>query len=401
MSGRFAAVVLVGALLLLPTTLVDATRAAADVSAKPDERIDELAGLYEFDLSANGLGVVVVEFFTRDGGLWARIGSKSKPVPFEPSPEAPSAYRAAAGSEGTYELDFVAGDHGRAMLANLRNETLGIETTGRRLAAKNRFAALRERLLALPDGAEVRPDLAGVRLAVYFDEGMDPNSALALGRAGQWAGCQVDLVSARMIREGVLSRFDVLAIPGGERDPDPWHDLGGEGKASIRKFVAAGGGYIGICLGAVYASSSGLFWGTPMHAADDYLDLFPGTAQCGQPAIAPKGSWPVLTEIAVAAPDHPITRGLPGRFDAVMYPNGPYLQPRDAQSVTVLTRFAATGRAAMVALQYGEGRVFVSGPHPEIDVTGDRDGSSMFQALEDEESEWPLLLSALTWVAGR
>jgi glutamine amidotransferase-like uncharacterized protein len=401
MSKRIRAVVMIAALLLLQMPIVAATRASSDVPTRPPARLDDLAGLYEFDLSANGLGILVVEFSIRDGDLWARIGSKSEPIMFEAVPETSFAFRAAAVDEGTYELHFAADDRGRVNRAHLKNETLGIETSGRRLAAKSRFAALRERLLALPNNAGVRRDLAGVRLAVYFDEGMDQNSALALGRAGQWAGCQVDLVNAKLIKAGELSRFHVLAIPGGERDPDPWHDLGSEGKASIRQFVAAGGGYIGICLGAVYASSSGLFWGAPIHAPDDYLDLFPGTAQCGQPAIAPKGSWPVLTGLLVAAPDHPITRGLPSRFDAVMYPNGPYLQPGDERSITVLTRFAATGRPAMIALQYGEGRVFVSGPHPEIDVTSDRDGSSMFEDLEDEESEWPLLLSALRWAAGR
>ena len=401
MSERIRAALLIGALLLLQTPIVGATRAASDAPTEPPERIAGLAGLYEFDLSANGLGSLVVEFFTQDGDLWVRMGAKSEPIRLEPVTETPAAYRVAVPGEGIYQLVFAADDQGRVNLAHLKNETLGIETSGRRLAAKDRFAALRERLLARPDSAEVQRDLAGVRLAVYFDDGMDANSTLALGRAGQWAGCQVDLVNAKLIRGGVLSRFHVLAIPGGERDPDPWHDLGGKGKACIRQFVGAGGGYIGICLGAVYASSSGALWGTPMHAPDDYLNLFPGTARCGQPAIAPKGSLPVLAELVVAKHNHPITRGLPSRFDAVMYPNGPYLEPRDTQSVTVLTRFAATGHPAMIARQYGRGRVFLSGPHPEIDVTSDRDGSSMFQGLDDDQSEWPLLLSALKWVAGR
>lgn len=52
----------------------------------------------------------------------------------------------------------------------------------------------------------------------------------------------------------------------------------------------------------------------------------------------------------------------------------------------------------MVAFEYGKGRVFLSGPHPEIEVDSDRDGSNRFNDLEDEGSEWPLLLAVMNWL---
>jgi glutamine amidotransferase-like uncharacterized protein len=55
----------------------------------------------------------------------------------------------------------------------------------------------------------------------------------------------------------------------------------------------------------------------------------------------------------------------------------------------------------MVAFEYGAGRVFLSGPHPEIEVDSDRDGSSKFDELSDEGSEWPLLLAATKWLTAR
>jgi len=55
----------------------------------------------------------------------------------------------------------------------------------------------------------------------------------------------------------------------------------------------------------------------------------------------------------------------------------------------------------MVAFEYGKGRVFLSGPHPEIEVDSDRDGSNKFNTLSDEGSEWPLLLAVMKWLNAR
>jgi hypothetical protein len=45
--------------------------------------------------------------------------------------------------------------------------------------------------------------------------------------------------------------------------------------------------------------------------------------------------------------------------------------------------------------------VFLSGPHPEIEVDSDRNGSSRFDHLSDEGSEWPLLLAVMKRITAR
>lgn len=60
-----------------------------------------------------------------------------------------------------------------------------------------------------------------------------------------------------------------------------------------------------------------------------------------------------------------------------------------------------TGNPAMVAFEYGKGRVFLCGPHPEIEVDSDRDGSKRFDKLSDEGSEWPFLLAVMKWLTVR
>jgi glutamine amidotransferase-like uncharacterized protein len=227
---------------------------------------------------------------------------------------------------------------------------------------------------------------------------MDGHSALAIGRALQWMGCEVEIVDADSIKGGALDDFDILTFPGGATTPDPWGELGVDGTSRIQSFVREGGGYVGICLGAVFAADTSYFWGTRMGVDELNLKLFPGVAHCGQDDIAPQGGWPLMTDLVVTSHDHPITAELPEKVHVVMYPNGPYLKPAEDGSVTTVATFAVTGNPAMVAFEYGRGRVFLSGPHPEIEVDSDRDGSPLFDELSDQGSEWPLLLAVMKWM---
>jgi CubicO group peptidase (beta-lactamase class C family)/glutamine amidotransferase-like uncharacterized protein len=265
------------------------------------------------------------------------------------------------------------------------------------------FPALRQRLISYDDPTEIHDDLSGIRVAIYFGDGMDRHSALAMGRAFQWMGCPVEAVNADNIRNDCLADFNVLACPGGESRPDPWRELGLEGKAKIQEFISGGGGYIGICLGALYASDYGDFWNNQIQVGADelYLDLFAGVAYCGQEEIAPQGGWPLMTWLNISDHTHPIADSLPERMKIVYYPSSPYLQPYDNAQVTIIATYEITENPAMVAFDYGNGRVFLSGPHPEIEVDSDRDGSGLFQELLDEGSEWPLLLEVMKWMTAR
>lgn len=362
---------------------------------------EHVSGDFEFDLSDAGLGVLIVKFTVEDGVLWAQTQAASEPFPLEAVPETEARYSANHPDEGTYEVTFLRDEGGRFARARIVNQTLGIDAYGRRLDSPVVFQTLSERLASRDGLTETRGDLQGTRVAVFFGRGMDRNSAIALGRAFQWMGCDVEIVDSDDITSGCLLQFDVLAFPGGEKDPDPWGELGPEGVENIREFIRGGGGYIGVCFGALFASSSGEFWGQPVHQADrSPLDLFQGSARCGQNDIAPPGSWPLMTDLNVPDHSHPITETLPDRMHVVVYPNGPYLEPFAGAEVAVIATFDITGTPAMVAFEYGEGKVFLSGPHPEIEVDSERDGSGRFDKLADEGSEWPVLLAVVKWMVG-
>jgi glutamine amidotransferase-like uncharacterized protein len=108
-----------------------------------------------------------------------------------------------------------------------------------------------------------------------------------------------------------------------------------------------------------------------------------------------------MTWLNISDPDNPITASQSERIKIVYYLSSPYLLPYNDTNVTVIATYEITGNPAMVAFEYGNGRVFLSGPHPEIEVDSDRDGSRRFHELSDEGSEWPLLLEIMKWLTSR
>ena len=71
------------------------------------------------------------------------------------------------------------------------------------------------------------------------------------------------------------------------------------------------------------------------------------------------------------------------------------------RDVTVLARFAVTGDPAMVTFTSGDGRVFLSSPHLEYDLTSRRDQLAWPEnekGIDDPEGDWDLLQGAARWV---
>ena len=76
-------------------------------------------------------------------------------------------------------------------------------------------------------------------------------------RALKEAELPFDLLRAEDIREGGLYRYRMLFVPGGWAS-NKISALGEGGREEIRRFVAAGGSYLGICGGAGMATENGL-----------------------------------------------------------------------------------------------------------------------------------------------
>ena len=96
-------------------------------------------------------------------------------------------------------------------------------------------------------------DLSNVDVAYYNGDGAWNISETILSNMTEWMGCSFTTVRGQDIQDGCLDDYDVLMWPGGHY-PAYWGEVGPEGKAEIQEFVSEGGGYLGICAGAYYAS---------------------------------------------------------------------------------------------------------------------------------------------------
>jgi glutamine amidotransferase-like uncharacterized protein len=183
-----------------------------------------------------------------------------------------------------------------------------------------------------------------------------------------------EAISAADIRLGALSRFDIIIFPGGSATKQA-AELGDEGKQAVRRFVRSGGGCMGICAGAFltaadYGSSLALINVTPLAGKE----TIPGV---GLVSMAARGSGMVKIELTKAGRN--ILGDIPGSIE-VRYSGGPILQPAehvDLPEYSCLARFRSElweyefqrgtmiDAPAIVAAQFGKGRVIAFSPHPE------------------------------------
>lgn len=227
-------------------------------------------------------------------------------------------------------------------------------------------------------------DPGSVRVAVYADEGSPKAPELIEGCLGGLPDkFHMERVTAEQIRQGVLVNFDVLAQGGGRASLQA-QALGDEGKEKIREFLRKGGGYVGICAGAYLAASDRPF----------YLRII-------NARVVDREHW------ARGGGDVQIRFTDEGKLDLrqespevqIRYNQGPLLA-RDSQpdlpSYTELAVYETEiaekgapqgvmkGTSAMISAPFGNGRVFLSSPHPE-----------RTPGLES------ILQSAVLWVAKR
>lgn len=196
--------------------------------------------------------------------------------------------------------------------------------------------------------------------------------------------------------------YKVMLFPGGYA---PYYNywISKNGKDRIRNFVKNGGGYFGICAGAYFAVDRVVWEGKVYDDAAGYdLDLFPGTGTGDEEKIANyyAGNWEMLTfnfnnENAVLLN----YKKVPYTED-IIYLGGPYFTADSGAAVDVLATYTYNGEPAIVAFQYGSGRVVLSGPHPEIEEDSDRDGVTIKgeDTMNDNGSDWELAGHMLNWL---
>lgn len=159
------------------------------------------------------------------------------------------------------------------------------------------------------------------------------------------------------------SSCDVVVFPGGSGSGQS-KGLGEAGLKNVREFVRGGGGYVGICAGA-YLACSNFSWGLSILNAGTVSSKW----RRGQAMLNLE-----TTEDAAS-----VIGEVKGTFK-VRYNNGPILKPwtrTDIPAYTTLAFFRSevakydspkgvqVNSPAQAIANFGQGRVFVSSPHPE------------------------------------
>lgn len=157
---------------------------------------------------------------------------------------------------------------------------------------------------------------------------------------------------------------NLLIIPGGRETPY-YEDLHQKGYQRIKKFVALGGHYLGICAGAYFGASRIIFeQGHPEHEVitERSLGLYSGTAE--GPAYG-LGRFQYNSEAGACLAT--IERPGDSKKSIQTYFNGGCFFTEPSQNDRVIARYADLPEKpiAIITCIYGKGHVSLSGVHFE------------------------------------
>ena len=236
--------------------------------------------------------------------------------------------------------------------------------------------------------------------AIYTGSGTWDPSITAFKNFLEWKGLTWQEVNKNHINNGgLIGNYRGLFMPGGWAG-DYNRDIKDSGDQHIRDFIAQGGAYIGFSAGAFYACDVTVWEGQNL----DYpSDIFDGDCIGPIEEIAP---WPEYTmttmNINLA---HEANAYEPAQRD-VLYYGEPYFVAHPGQEMQVFASWIVPsnpqidGRPGIIGFNYGIGRVFLVGPHPEIDEDDSRDGTDFGEELSDglDGSDWPFIWTGVDWV---
>jgi glutamine amidotransferase-like uncharacterized protein len=222
--------------------------------------------------------------------------------------------------------------------------------------------------------------LEGVRVSIFADNGVGTPSKLAAQHMFEWMGAKTTIINKTDMLNGILNDTDLLVMPGG-----CWCEahcsIDGENELElVRQYVLNGGAYFGIDGGASYGTS----YRTDLFDGVLYPDVF--------------GSGYFLTDVDVNKDSEgPDLSGEPASY-SLLYERSGYFDIEGMNGIIPICSYHNTSYYCMIAFEAGNGRVFLSSPHPEYEEGTLNDGTDYFDRLNDPDSEWPLMLKIAQWL---
>ncbi|MBF0343667.1 MAG: hypothetical protein HQL06_05475 [Nitrospirae bacterium] len=256
--------------------------------------------------------------------------------------------------------------------------------------------------------------LTGADVAIYNDTyyslgGTWPNGITAIKAMLSYFGYTYEDVTPTDINtiSNLNSLYKMIIFGGGWAGGYNTY-VGFSGFENIRNFVNNGGAYFGICAGAYFATKV-VMWKEDYPSVINYyqypLGLFEGIGLgalvhimgwntptgCSPETIA-KGA--AMTTINV---DNSVLPNV-NKSLSILYFGGPFFIPFPGQTFTTVATYQSVGApsdgyAAMVMFKYGNGKVFLSGPHPEISF----DNCSLWYDI----NTWTLMKDVIAKLIGK
>lgn len=224
--------------------------------------------------------------------------------------------------------------------------------------------------------AAVKPETAKLRVAIATGKRCNPpRKFIDILEAN--SECQCTEVALKDIGKGQLKSYHVLIIPGGNAETQA-KQLGEAGRRAVRKFVEAGGGYVGVCAGAKLATTN-FDWSLGLVNAHTLSNKVQTPSPDGVMTVdmGKRGSGTVKIELTDAG--RKIFAGRTGLIETgfhlgpVFLPNQQTDLPRclslcDYRSEVWLHKLqigTMVDSPNILAAQYGKGFVIIFGSHPE------------------------------------
>ncbi|CAN5696699.1 BPL-N domain-containing protein [soil metagenome] len=228
---------------------------------------------------------------------------------------------------------------------------------------RSRFTLLSLVLVTFGLGATLPAAARTPKIALYDDEGSGGKGIPSVQSILSAPKFDVTALSAEDIRSGKLAGYDAVIFTGGSGSKQA-ETLQATGVDEVRKFVEAGGGYLGICAGA-YLACDGFSWSAKMLNAKTVSQKWRRGHGDVQIELTPEGKE-ILGDFTGLLP--------------VRYANGPIIKPANSEGLPDYKPLAffrtelaendtpvgvMVNAPAIVAATFGKGKLITMSPHPE------------------------------------
>jgi len=238
-------------------------------------------------------------------------------------------------------------------------------------------------------------NVAVADVLIYNGSGVWNDGVIAFERFLQWKGLSSFECDGAYIEDNELvGSYDVLFFPGGDFTSYANH-INGVGLQHIRDFINAGGGYLGICGGGYFACDQVSWRGQVL---DMPLNLFNGLGSGPITEIAP---WLQYTMTSITMNGSHLINHYEPATESIVYYGGAAFYPYEGQQMEVIGSYDGYNNdTAILDFYFGNGRVLLCGPHPEIEEDSSRDDVTFADELFDLGTDWNVLWTGMDWLMG-